>query len=71
METLKLEHVQKIYKGAKKKEGDVIAVNDFNLSIEDNELTQICDSMKVGNYSNGEFIIREGEFGDVFYILIL
>ena len=37
METLKLEHIQKIYKGTKKKEGDVVAVNDFNLSIENNE----------------------------------
>ena len=36
METLRLEHVYKIFKG-KEKNGDVIAVKDFNLSIEDNE----------------------------------
>ena len=36
METLRLEHVYKVFKG-KRKDGDVIAVKDFNLSIEDNE----------------------------------
>ena len=36
METLRLEHVYKVFKG-KRKDGDVIAVKDLNLSIEDNE----------------------------------
>ena len=30
---------------------------------------QICDSLKDGIYKKDEYIIREGEFGDVFYII--
>lgn len=37
METLRLNHVSKIYKAKKRKEKDVLAVDDFNLSAEDNE----------------------------------
>ena len=37
METLRLDHVCKVYKGKKRKDQDLMAVNDFNLSIEDNE----------------------------------
>ena len=37
METLRLSHVCKTYKGKKRKDNDVVAVNDFNLTIEDNE----------------------------------
>lgn len=37
METLRLDNVTKIYKGKNKKEGDVVAVKDFNLVVEDNE----------------------------------
>ena len=37
METLRLDNVTKIYKGKNRKEGDVIAVKDFNLVVEDNE----------------------------------
>ena len=37
METLRLDNVTKIYKEKNRKEGDVIAVKDFNLVVEDNE----------------------------------
>ena len=37
METLRLDHITKVYKGKNKKEGDVVAVKDFNLVVEDNE----------------------------------
>ena len=30
---------------------------------------QICDSLKDGIYKKDEYIIREGELGDVFYII--
>ncbi|MCQ2815772.1 MAG: cyclic nucleotide-binding domain-containing protein [archaeon] len=38
-------------------------------NIDQYELTQVCDSMKVGNFTKGDYIIKEGETGDVFYIL--
>ncbi len=37
METLRLEHVSKVYKAKKRKEQDVQAVTDFNLTAEDDE----------------------------------
>lgn len=37
METLRLNHVSKVYKAKKRKEKDVLAVDDFSLSAEDNE----------------------------------
>jgi len=33
------------------------------------ELTQICDALRVCSYRSGEYIIKEGEMGDVFYII--
>jgi cAMP-dependent protein kinase regulator len=38
-------------------------------SIDPYELGQICDALKTQNFSKGEFIIRQGDRGDVFYIL--
>ena len=37
METLRLEHVTKVYEGLKRKDGNVLAVSDFNLTVDDNE----------------------------------
>ena len=42
---------------------------DILSTIDDYELGQICDSLKDGIYRKGEYIIREGELGDIFYIL--
>ena len=42
---------------------------DILSTIDDYELGQICDSLKDGIYKKDEYIIREGELGDVFYIL--
>ena len=33
------------------------------------ELGQISDALRSSHYSKGEFVIREGELGDVFYII--
>lgn len=33
------------------------------------EIGQISEALRSSNYSKGEFIIREGELGDVFYII--
>lgn len=33
------------------------------------EIGQIADALRSSSYSKGEFIIREGELGDVFYII--
>jgi cAMP-dependent protein kinase regulator len=30
---------------------------------------QICDAIKTGNFHKDDYIIKEGEMGDVFYIL--
>ena len=38
-------------------------------SIDPYELGQICDALKAQNFSKGEFIIKQGDRGDVFYIL--
>ena len=42
---------------------------DILSTIDSYELGQICDSLKDGIYKKDDYIIREGEFGDVFYIL--
>ena len=42
---------------------------DILSTIDDYELGKICDSLKVGIYNRGDYIIKEGEMGDVFYIL--
>jgi len=38
-------------------------------SIDPYELGQICDALKSKNFKKGEYIIRQGDPGDVFYIL--
>ena len=42
---------------------------DILSTIDTYELTQICDAVKSSVYMKGDFIIKEGESGDVFYIL--
>ena len=42
---------------------------DILSTIDSYELGQICDSLKDGIYKKDEYIIREGELGDVFYII--
>ena len=42
---------------------------DILSTIDSYELTQICDALKSEVYNKGDFIIREGEDGNVFYIL--
>lgn len=37
--------------------------------MEDYELMQISDALRTANFSKGDYIIREGEMGDVFYII--
>ena len=37
--------------------------------IEPYELTQICDALKICTYKAGEYVIKENEMGDVFYII--
>jgi cAMP-dependent protein kinase regulator len=32
-------------------------------------LTQIADALKSSTFNTGDFVIREGEMGDVFYIV--
>ena len=39
-------------------------------TIEPYELSQISDALKVSNYNPKEYVIREGELGDVFYIVL-
>lgn len=39
-------------------------------SVEPYELSQIADALKTSVYSPNEYIIREGELGDVFYIIV-
>jgi cAMP-dependent protein kinase regulator len=42
---------------------------DILSTIESYELMQICDAIKTGNFHKDDYIIKEGEMGDVFYIL--
>ena len=42
---------------------------DILSTIDSYELTQICDALKNEVYNKGDYIIREGESGNVFYIL--
>ena len=42
---------------------------DILSTIEPYELMQICDAVKTGNYKKDDYIIKEDEMGDVFYIL--
>ena len=38
-------------------------------SIDPYELGQICDALKTQNFSKGDYIIKQGEKGDIFFIL--
>jgi len=38
-------------------------------SIDPYELGQICDALKTQNFNKGDFIIKQGDRGDIFYIL--
>lgn len=38
-------------------------------SIDPYELTQISDALKTVSFRPGDYVIREGEMGDVFYII--
>ena len=42
---------------------------DILSTIDSYELGQICDSLKDGIYKKDDYIIKEGELGDVFYII--
>lgn len=42
---------------------------DILSEVEPYELTQICDALKSATYTKGDYIIREGEMGDVFYMI--
>lgn len=39
-------------------------------TIEPYELSQIADALKISNYNPKEYVIKEGELGDVFYIVL-
>jgi cAMP-dependent protein kinase regulator len=38
-------------------------------TVEPYELTQICDALKSATFNFGDFVIKEGEIGDIFYII--
>ena len=42
---------------------------DILSNIDSYELMQICDALKTATFKKGDYIIKEGEMGDVFYIL--
>ena len=42
---------------------------DILSTIDEYELGKICDSLKVGIFKKDDYIIKEGEMGDVFYII--
>ena len=42
---------------------------DILSTIDEYELGKICDSLKVGVFKKDDYIIKEGEMGDVFYII--
>ena len=42
---------------------------DILSTIDSYELGKICDSLKVGLFKKDDYIIKEGEMGDVFYII--
>ena len=39
-------------------------------SVDSYELSQISDALKSCNYNPNDYVIREGELGDVFYIVV-
>ena len=42
---------------------------DILSTIDPYELMQVCDALKTASFTKGDYIIKEGELGDVFYIL--
>lgn len=38
-------------------------------NVEPYELMQICDAIKSCSYKKGDYVIKEGEMGDIFYII--
>jgi cAMP-dependent protein kinase regulator len=38
-------------------------------NIDSYELSQICDALKTVTFNKGDYIIKENEMGDVFYII--
>ena len=38
-------------------------------TVEPFELTQICDELRSSSFKSGDFVINEGELGDVFYLI--
>jgi cAMP-dependent protein kinase regulator len=42
---------------------------DILSTIDSYELTQICDALKETTYLKGDYIIKENDYGDIFYIL--
>jgi len=38
-------------------------------TIDNYEKMQICDNLKTCHYNDGEYVIKEGEMGDIFYIV--
>lgn len=38
-------------------------------SVEPYEITQISDALKLATFRQGDYVIREGEMGDVFYMI--
>ena len=42
---------------------------DILSTIDPYERMQICDAVKTATFEKGDFIIKEGEMGDIFYIL--
>jgi cAMP-dependent protein kinase regulator len=38
-------------------------------TIDNYELAQISDSLKIATFRQGEYVIKEGEMGDVFYMI--
>lgn len=43
---------------------------DILQTVEPYEISQIADALKTSNYNPKDYIIREGELGDVFYIIL-
>ena len=39
-------------------------------SVDSYERTQICDVLKESKYGPGEYVIRQGDTGDKFYIVV-
>ena len=68
METLRLSHVYKTYKGKKRKDPDVTAVQDFNLTVEDNEFVVFVGPSGCGKSTTLRMIagLEEVTSGDIY-----